>query len=100
MPLGQAAAEAAAAPDPEDPVKSPPRPSSPATSTRKVRIRLALELEPNPRAVSWRTDLVAPVRPRCSGSAAVSPFHLQNSCFGWPAGVGHVWGADRVLRSD
>lgn len=42
VPLGQAAAEAAA-PDPEDPVKSPPRPSSPATSTRKVRIRLALD---------------------------------------------------------
>ncbi|RCV17546.1 hypothetical protein SETIT_3G228400v2 [Setaria italica] len=36
VPLGQAAAEAAAAPDPEDPVKSPPRPSSPATSTRKA----------------------------------------------------------------
>ncbi|PWZ18109.1 hypothetical protein Zm00014a_006137 [Zea mays] len=31
LPLGQAAA-----PDPEDPVKSPPRPSSPATSTRKA----------------------------------------------------------------
>jgi hypothetical protein len=42
VPLGQAAAEAAA-PDPEDPVKSPPRPSSPGTSTRKVRIRLALD---------------------------------------------------------
>jgi hypothetical protein len=40
VPLGQAAAEAV---DPEDPVKSPPRPNSPATSTRKVRIRLALE---------------------------------------------------------
>ncbi|PUZ65825.1 hypothetical protein GQ55_3G256500 [Panicum hallii var. hallii] len=35
VPLGQASAEAAA-PDPEDPVKSPPRPSSPATSTRKA----------------------------------------------------------------
>lgn len=46
VPLGQAAAEAAAAPDPEDPVKSPPRPSSPATSTRKVRIRLALDPTP------------------------------------------------------
>jgi hypothetical protein len=51
--LGQAAAAAA---DPEDPVKSPPRPSSPATSTRKVRIRLALEptLLLNPS----RSDLV------------------------------------------
>ncbi|OEL21031.1 Protein LIKE COV 2 [Dichanthelium oligosanthes] len=36
VPLGQSAAEAAAPPDPEDPVKSPPRPSSPATSTRKA----------------------------------------------------------------
>ncbi|PWZ09547.1 Protein LIKE COV 2 [Zea mays] len=35
VPLGQAAAEAAA-PDPEDPAKSPPRPSSPGTSTRKA----------------------------------------------------------------
>ncbi|XP_066364898.1 protein LIKE COV 2-like isoform X1 [Miscanthus floridulus] len=35
VPLGQAGAEAAA-PDPEDPVKSPPRPSSPGTSTRKA----------------------------------------------------------------
>ncbi|AQK93576.1 COV1-like protein [Zea mays] len=35
VPLGQAAAEAAA-PDSEDPAKSPPRPSSPGTSTRKA----------------------------------------------------------------
>jgi len=34
IPLSQAAE----AVDPEDPAKSPPRPSSPTTSTRKVRI--------------------------------------------------------------
>nr|CAB3461352.1 unnamed protein product [Digitaria exilis] len=65
VPLGQAAAEAAAAPNPEDPVKSPPRPSSPATSTRKA-------LLPYPRLDlgSGRVSAAAAVL----SSTAVSPF--------------------------
>ncbi|KAF0925594.1 hypothetical protein E2562_017179 [Oryza meyeriana var. granulata] len=50
VPLGQAPE----AVDPEDPVKSPPRPSSPATSTRKVRIGLSLL----PLLCSSRTEII------------------------------------------
>jgi hypothetical protein len=72
VPLGQAAAEAAA-PDPEDPAKSPPRPSSPGTSTRKVRILLALDPAP---PCSFYHTLVASLRSGRLCAAALFKFKL------------------------
>jgi hypothetical protein len=93
VPLGQAAAEAAA-PDPEDPAKSPPRPSSPGTSTRKVRILLALDpappcsfyLYPSRFASIWSPlcGRTVQVQTAFSPSGLPPPFLSREGSMSWP----------------
>lgn len=85
MPMGQAPEPA----DPEDPIKSPPRPTSPATSTRQVRCGSIYLTTPcsRPDAAGLRvTELPSSCLLGSGRASALPPFdRIQGFCM--PSGV-------------